>query len=265
MDIISGTAMMMMIVLTAYLPVGDFITGGGHIIPYESVGSGVNYQLQRNNSNEGSPVAGTGNPLNFGSFTQNGDYTVIATNATTNCQSNMNGTVSKGGGTEPTKFNVTGGGSYCTGGPGLPVGLDDTETGVSYQLYLDNVAVGSPIAGTGNAISFGNQTGTGTYTVIGTRTNGSGCAATMNGSVQISLDLTAPTITSVTGTTLTLGCNPSASDINAALGTATATDAVSTPTVSASMHQLLVLVQNHRQEHLQQEMHVVILQQQQEQ
>jgi hypothetical protein len=27
------------VVLTAYLPVGDFITGGGHIIPYESVGS----------------------------------------------------------------------------------------------------------------------------------------------------------------------------------------------------------------------------------
>jgi hypothetical protein len=195
---------------------------------------GVNYQLQRNNSNEGSPVAGTGSPLNFGSFTQNGDYTVIATNATTNCQSNMNGTVNKGGGTEPTKFNVTGGGTFCTGGPGLPVGLGDTETGVNYQLYLDNVAVGSPIAGTGNAISFGNQTGSGTYTVIGTRTNGSGCAATMNGSVQISLDLTAPTITSVTGTTLTLGCNPSASDINAALGTATATDAVSTPTINAS-------------------------------
>ena len=33
---------------------------------------------------------------------------------------------------------------------------------------------------------------------------------------------------------LTLGCNPSASDINAALGSATATDACSTPTVTSS-------------------------------
>src|SRR5207247_6402170 len=37
------------------------------------------------------------------------------------------------------------------------------------------------------------------------------------------VDTTPPVITA-TGTTLTLGCNPSASDINAALGTATATD-----------------------------------------
>src|SRR6185503_4494045 len=36
------------------------------------------------------------------------------------------------------------------------------------------------------------------------------------------------------GTTLTLGCNPLASDINAALGSATATDACGSPTVTQS-------------------------------
>ena len=46
-------------------------------------------------------------------------------------------------------------------------------------------------------------------------------------------DLTPPIITA-TGTTTTLGCNPSASDINAALGTATATDACSTPTITST-------------------------------
>ncbi len=46
-------------------------------------------------------------------------------------------------------------------------------------------------------------------------------------------DVTAPVITAG-GTTTTLACNPSAGDINGALGTATATDACATPTVTSS-------------------------------
>src|SRR5439155_22932490 len=47
------------------------------------------------------------------------------------------------------------------------------------------------------------------------------------------MDTQAPVI-SATGTTLTLGCNPTADQINAALGTATATDncGVGTPTAT---------------------------------
>jgi hypothetical protein len=41
-----------------------------------------------------------------------------------------------------------------------------------------------------------------------------------------------PPVITATGTVTTLGCNPLASDIDAALGTATATDACSTTTVS---------------------------------
>src|SRR5204863_2203614 len=46
-------------------------------------------------------------------------------------------------------------------------------------------------------------------------------------------DVTAPTITA-TGGSLTLGCNPTTGDINGALGSASATDACSNPTVSSS-------------------------------
>src|SRR5205823_1090975 len=46
-------------------------------------------------------------------------------------------------------------------------------------------------------------------------------------------DITAPTI-SATGSTLTLGCNPTAAQIEAALGTATASDTCSSVTPSAS-------------------------------
>jgi hypothetical protein len=60
-----------------------------------------------------------------------------------------------------------------------------------------------------------------------------GNTSTASRTVTWTADQTGPTITTG-GTTLTLGCNPVASDINAALGTATATDACSNPTVTPS-------------------------------
>src|SRR5690606_19859143 len=68
----------------------------------------------------------------------------------------------------PTAFNVTGGGAYCIGGAGVPVGLGGSQTGVNYQLQVTGGNVGAPVAGTGAAISFGNQTAVGTYTVVAT-------------------------------------------------------------------------------------------------
>jgi hypothetical protein len=57
-----------------------------------------------------------------------------------------------------------------------------------------------------------------------------------------------------------LGCNPSAGDINGALGTATATDACGVPTVTAMMMVALaaMVVNVLKQEHLRQEIFVVI-------
>ncbi|NOU45614.1 MAG: T9SS type A sorting domain-containing protein [Bacteroidales bacterium] len=70
----------------------------------------------------------------------------------------------------PFAFEVTGTGSYCDGGDGLPVGLSGSETGVVYTLYKDGVAEAS-MAGTGSAISFGIQLPA-TYTITGTNDNG---------------------------------------------------------------------------------------------
>ncbi len=89
-------------------------------------------------------------------------------------------------------FNVTGTGSYCSGESGLPVGLDDSETGVTYELYRDGTALGITQAGTGSAISFGDQTTAGTYTVVGTL-DGDGCTLEMTGSAVIAVtSLSAP-------------------------------------------------------------------------
>ncbi|HEX2967503.1 MAG TPA: T9SS type A sorting domain-containing protein [Bacteroidales bacterium] len=82
------------------------------------------------------------------------------TNALVCCNPSLNSAA-------PVAFSVTGSGSYCQGGAGLPVGLSGSEAGATYQLLKDGVAFGSPVAGTGSSINFGNQT-SGTYTVSGT-------------------------------------------------------------------------------------------------
>jgi hypothetical protein len=87
----------------------DFCPGSPKTISLSGSEVGVNYQLQRNNINEGSPVAGTGNTIDFTGLTTSnaaGDnFTVVATNATnTNCTANMNGTATL----TLTCFDVTG-------------------------------------------------------------------------------------------------------------------------------------------------------------
>ncbi len=68
----------------------------------------------------------------------------------------------------PTVYNVTGGGGYCPGGAGMAVGLDNSQAGVSYQLYDGVTPVGTSVAGTGAAITFGMITAQGTYSVLAT-------------------------------------------------------------------------------------------------
>ncbi|MCB9331718.1 MAG: hypothetical protein H6574_11590 [Lewinellaceae bacterium] len=90
-------------------------------------------------------------------------------------------------------FSLTGGGSGCTGA-NIEVGLDGSETGVLYQLLLDGINTGSPLAGTGSALSFGYQTVAGTYTVVANPV-GASCPADMNGTAPIIYDpLLAPAV-----------------------------------------------------------------------
>jgi len=89
----------------------------------------------------------------------------------------------------PTAYNVTGGGAYCQGVGGLPVGLDGSQIGVNYTLTPG----GTVVAGTGAAISFGNQLA-GTYTVSGTSVNGN---TPMNGSAVISENPSLPITISI--------------------------------------------------------------------
>jgi endonuclease I len=89
--------------------------------------------------------------------------------------------------TTPVTYNVTGGGSYCSGGTGVAVGLSNSEIGVTYQLYRDaNIVIGADVQGNGSAITFGNQINAGIYTVVATNISGS-CTNTMDGSATVSI------------------------------------------------------------------------------
>ncbi len=174
------------------LPPVYTVTGGGTACAGASAvhvgltGSnlGINYQLYINGTPAGSPMPGTGVALDFGVQTVGGTYTVSAANSITTCQSMMNGSANIIINPAPPAYAVTGGGAYCTGGTGFPVGLAGSDAGISYQLYNGASPVGASITGTGLSINYGIQSVAGTYTVLATNM-GTGCNSNMTGSAPI--------------------------------------------------------------------------------
>ncbi|MBK7030681.1 MAG: PKD domain-containing protein [Bacteroidales bacterium] len=140
----------------------------------------VDYTLLLNGTLPIATISGTGSAISFGPQPLPGTYTIVAINTSTNCQSTMNGTsIIK---VDPLIFTMTPTGVACLGSA---LGLDDSETGITYQLRLNgSVNVGSPVTGTGSSISFGIPILPGTYTVVATSSNG--CSTFMNGTVVLS-------------------------------------------------------------------------------
>ncbi len=61
--------------------------------------------------------------------------------------------------------------SICEGGQGPRLWMEDSETGVVYQMFREETAITEPIAGTGESIDFGHQSIAGVYSVYATRTS----------------------------------------------------------------------------------------------
>ena len=187
------------------LPVAFTMTGGGSYcsggtgvsIGLSSSNVGVSYQLYNGTATVGAPVTGTGAPLSFGMHTAAGNYTVRGTNTSTTCWNTMSGSAIIVVNTLPTAYTVTGGGNYCPGGAGVVVGLSGSNAANTYQLYRGITAIGSPVPGSGSAISFGLQTAAGTYTVIATNA-ATLCRRTMTGSATISIN-PLPVVQIITG------------------------------------------------------------------
>ncbi len=176
------------------LPTIYNVTGGGGYcigstgthVGLSFANSGVNYKLY-NGGSLVATVAGSNAGLDFGLITATGTYTVIAVNATTGCTSNMSGSATVSINPLPNVYNVTGGGNYCPGGPGVHILLSGSDAGVNYQIYLGGVPSGSPIAGTGTGLDFGFRSAPGTYTVVASIA-GTGCSINMSGSAAIAIN-----------------------------------------------------------------------------
>ena len=80
----------------------------------------------------------------------------------------------------PMVYTATGGGEFCDGSEGVEIGLDGSQEGCTYEIYLDDVATGETIVGDGNPVSFGFHNTEGTYTIMGQESE-MGCAAMMEG------------------------------------------------------------------------------------
>jgi len=187
------------------LPVVYSVTGGGSYcsggagvsIGMATTDTGIHYQLMRGATVVGSPVAGTGSAISFGLQTVAGSYTVVATNSTTTCNTNMAGTATISINPLPAAYIVGGGGSYCSGGSGVHVTLAGSDVGISYQLYHGSDTIGTSVAGTGLPFDFGLETAAGTYTAIATN-SATGCVSTMSDSALVIVN-SLPVVHTVTG------------------------------------------------------------------
>lgn len=65
----------------------------------------------------------------------------------------------------PAIFMIEGDGYYCEGTSGATITLIGSETGVDYQLNLENQPLGAVVPGTGSALVWSNLTTEGFYTV----------------------------------------------------------------------------------------------------
>ncbi len=193
------------IIIENPLPVAYNVSGGGAYcaggagleIGLTNGAAGIAYQLHLGGAPIGAAVNGVGGPLTFGAQTGAGLYTVTAVDTTTGCVNNMSGSATIIINPLPVTYNVTGGGAYCAGGAGVVVGLANSETGVSYQLYNGVTPVGVPLNGTGAALDFGYHTAAGTYTVIAANDT-THCQSTMTGAATVTIN-PLPTVYTTTG------------------------------------------------------------------
>jgi len=178
---------------------GGYCPGGSDTIHLSGSQAGVHYQLYNNTTPVGSAVAGTGSYITYSGITALGtDYNVVAT-ATVSpfCTTNMSGSAFVSVNPLPAADTMTGGGSYCSGGTGVNIGMNHSQTSVTYTLFRGGVLTTVNVLGSGSAFNFTpEQTIAGTYTVEGT-TN-LGCSIIFPGSKSISV-IGLPSVFTVSG------------------------------------------------------------------
>ncbi|MCK9218718.1 MAG: PKD domain-containing protein [Bacteroidales bacterium] len=168
-------------------PGGAYCLGGvGIPIGLSNSEVGVDYRLFRETMPILTAIPGTGNPITFSNQTVAGNYTIKSIQVATSCVNDMLGTATITINPLPVQYAVTGGGSYPSGGVGVPIGLVNSETGIDYRLVhnTDTLTPAPGLPGTGTTLDFGNQTLAGQYTVAA-KNHTTGCTQEMSGSVNV--------------------------------------------------------------------------------
>jgi len=173
---------------------GAVCSGTPYAITLSGSDPGVEYVLRRGTTVVNT-LTGTGASLSWGNQVLPGTFTLMATNTATGCTRSM-GTTTVTLNAMPSLYSVSGGGERCDDQPGLAVSLNGSQAPqgsniVTYHLKRNNVDAGTPVTGTGSALSWGGLTEAGTYTVQAIHSNG--CTRTMTSSVVITTKA-APTL-----------------------------------------------------------------------
>lgn len=167
--------------------------------------AGIKYDLYRNPGNVlVATLIGNGN---FGGQTIIGTYTILAINTVTGCTTNMNGSAT----VNPLPVNQAflNTGLVCPNGV---VALTNSVTGTTYQLWRDGINTGLTENGsTGNAITFGNQTTAGEYSVVAVL---NGCSITLTDRLTIEPQ---PTVFNLSANSTTYCASAAVSGINLTL------------------------------------------------
>jgi PKD repeat protein len=178
-------------------PIVHSVTGGGFYcagglgvsIGLDGTTLGDTYTLFKPNGDIAATISGNGNPMSFGNnFSNPGIYTSQATSTSLpQCTNEMDSSATVTIIPLPLAYPVTGGGAFSQGGTGVEVGLFDSQLTIEYELLHEDTSFIPPqiVAGTGNDISFGNQTEAGTYTVIARTTTNPVCSSMMLDSAYI--------------------------------------------------------------------------------
>ncbi|NVO20039.1 MAG: T9SS type A sorting domain-containing protein [Bacteroidetes bacterium] len=146
-----------------------------------SVANAISYNWNVNPSSAG---AFTGNSLTgtlTASNTWSGAFTIKVAGVSACGTGPWSATLAGNLHFQPNAYFLFSGGGYCPGESGYDVKLEDSDLGVTYELFRDGISTGTTLAGTGNELNFGPQV-TGSYTIVGTAGQ---CTANMNGSCII--------------------------------------------------------------------------------
>jgi hypothetical protein len=151
-----------------------------------TAGGGITYEFLLNETSTG--AASATNTYNTSSLADGDAVRVVVTNA--NGCMDTSSAITTTVAAIPTAQTVNGGGDYCPSAGGTVIGLDGSETGMTYELRLGGAVV-ETIAGTGSAINFTGVTTTSTtgetYTVTAFNNTNNACTFTMTGTATVTL------------------------------------------------------------------------------